>query len=361
MRISNTSPRSRNELPPVTAWAAPRATAAPSKCGLRVLIVDDEDDVLAGLVATLSGAGFATVAAGSLARATEALLHEQFDLVLTDLYLGDSGFGYQLADVARSQTPPVPVVLMTGRPSFHGAQAAIRTHVADIVVKPADPTTLLTTCRRVVEETALARRNAELVLENELLASVMGKAIEAKDPTTSGHAERVVGYTDALAQRLGVGDCDREALRLAALLHDVGKIGVPDAILTKPGGLTAAEREVVNQHPRLGYTMLEPLRHHPNTRLWVYQHHERWDGGGYPEGLKGEEVALPGRLLILSEVYDALAEARSYKPAWPLAKIVAFFRDQAGRHFDPDLANLVADGLERMGSRFFAARPGLLF
>jgi HD-GYP domain-containing protein (c-di-GMP phosphodiesterase class II) len=93
----------------------------------------------------------------------------------------------------------------------------------------------------------------------------------------------------------------------------------------------------------------------------VYQHHERWDAKGYPEGLGGEEVDLPGRILILAEVFDALAEARSYKPAWETSKIIDFFRAQAGKHFDPDLAHIVADGLEQQGKRFFATAPGSLF
>jgi len=190
---------------------------------------------------------------------------------------------------------------------------------------------------------------------------VLPRTIEMKDPTTSGHAARVVGYTDSLAARCGVSDEDRVSLRLAALLHDIGKIGIPDHILTKPGPLTKEETDVVRLHPAMGYEVLAPLQDHDNVRTWVYQHHERWDGQGYPRGLHGEEVALPGRILVLAEVYDALAEQRSYKPAWPVPKIVALFRDQAGKHFDPQLAGMVADGLEKMGSRFFAPSPDLLF
>ena len=111
----------------------------------------------------------------------------------------------------------------------------------------------------------------------------------------------------------------------------------------------------------MGYEVLEDLTEHENVRNWVYQHHERWDGGGYPNRLAGEEVALPGRILVLAEVYDALAEKRSYKDAWPIDKIVAFFRAQAGKHFDPDVAHMVADGLETKGSRFFAADDSMLF
>jgi putative two-component system response regulator len=251
--------------------------------------------------------------------------------------------------------------VLTGRPTFDGAKEALRNQVADIVVKPVLADQLLSTCRRVVQETELARRNQELETANRVMTSVLPRTIEMKDPTTSGHANRVVGYTDALARRLKVNAEDRASLRLAALLHDIGKIGVPDHILQKPGELTLDEREVVKRHPAMGYEVLSELPEHDNVRTWVYQHHERWDGGGYPNGLQGEDVALPGRILVLAEVYDALAEERSYKKAWPTAKIVDLFRAQAGRQFDPDLAHLVADGLERQGARFFAASPDLLF
>jgi two-component system, response regulator RpfG len=252
-------------------------------------------------------------------------------------------------------------VLLTGRPTFDGAQEALRSKVAEILVKPADPARILTTCRRVIEETVLCRRNQELETQNQILAAVLPRAIEAKDPTTSGHADRVVHYVDALARRCNLDEADRASLRLAALLHDVGKIGIPEHILTKPGPLTPDEREVIQRHPRLGYDILAPLQHHESVRLWVYQHHERWDGKGYPDGLAGEDVSLPGRILVLAEVYDALAEERSYKKAWEIPRIIAFFRAEAGRQFDPDLARLVGDGLERMGRRFFATGHDMLF
>ncbi|HEX5052010.1 MAG TPA: HD domain-containing phosphohydrolase [Planctomycetota bacterium] len=341
------------------------ATAAPGTSARtntqRVLLVDDEPDALLALCRILESAGFHVVCASSLCQAVEAMRREHFHLVLTDLYLGDSELGYQITQVARERRPHTPVVLLTGRPSFDNAQEAMRSHVADMVVKPIEANNLLATCRRVIQETELAHRNQELESANRVLTSILPRTIEMKDPTTSGHAARVVGYTDTLACRCGVSDEDRSSLRLAALLHDIGKIGVPDHILTKPGPLTVAEMEVVKRHPAMGYEVLSQLTDHHDVRTWVYQHHERWDGKGYPNGLRGEEVALPGRILVLAEVYDALAEQRSYKPAWPIAKIVASFREQAGRQFDPDLAHMVADGLERMGYRFFAANSGMLF
>lgn len=327
----------------------------------RVLLVDDEPDVLHGLSRVLEGAGYAVTCANSLRLAVQAMRCERFHLVLTDLYLGATDLGVQIAAVARERRPHTPVIVLTARPTFDGAQEALRNHVADLVVKPVEAQQLLATCRRVVQETELARRNQELESANRVLTSVLPRTIEVKDPTTSGHAARVVGYTDALARRCGVSVEDRASLRLAALLHDIGKIGVPDHILSKPGGLTADEMDVVKRHPAMGFEILAELTEHDNVRTWVYQHHERWDGKGYPNGLCGEDVALPGRILVLAEVYDALAEARSYKPAWPVPRIVGWFREQAGQQFDPELARMVADGLERQGTRYFAQQPGQLF
>jgi len=327
----------------------------------RVLVVDDEQQVLASLCSILEPAGFAVTATSSIREATAALANGRYDLILTDLYVGDEELGIQLADAARHCEPQVPVVLLTGRPSFFGAQEALRTKVAEIVVKPVDPSALLSTCERTIREVKLQKQTQALRAQNEILAKVLPNAIEAKDPTTCGHAERVVTYTDSLAHRCGLDEDTRQKLRLASLLHDVGKIGIPDRILTKPGALTIEEREVVQTHPKLGYDILEPLEHSHDVRRWVLQHHERWDGKGYPEGIGGEEVDLPGRILIIAEVYDALAEERSYKPAWPHERIASLFRAEAGKHFDPELAHLVADGITAQGRRFWAAEPGLLF
>ncbi len=327
----------------------------------RVLLVDDEADVLSGLHNLLTSAGYTVRCANTVRHGVEELSHQAFDLVLTDLYLGDHDLGFPIADAARAHKPRIPVILLTGRPSFDRAQEALRSRVSAIVVKPVDAESLLDTCDRVIQEVALSRRNRELETVNRVMTAVLPRTIEIKDPTTSGHAARVVGYTDRLAALCGVSEDDRASLRMAALLHDIGKIGIPDQILTKPGPLTTDEMDIVKRHPQMGYDVLADLDDHDDVRNWVYQHHERWDGKGYPQGLAGDAVALPGRILVLAEVYDALAEERSYKPSWPTEKIAAYFRDQAGRQFDPDLAKMVAAGLTTMGKRYFAPNRDLLF
>lgn len=334
---------------------------SPALASRRILIVDDEAVVLGTLTDIVVAAGGQPTRVAGLGAARTALSTQRFDLVLTDLYLGDDELGYDVAEAARRCRPEVPVVMLTGQPSFRGAVDALRASVREIVVKPVEPESLIAACARAIHAASAERRARMLEGQNRVLSAVVPRMIEAKDPTTSGHAERVVHYTDRLAERCGVSGEDRESLRLAALLHDIGKVGVPRTILCKEGPLDAEERKVIEQHPQVGYEILAGMEGCDDARNWVYQHHERWDGAGYPNRLRGEEVALPGRILILAEVYDALAEARSYKPAWPIQEIVAFFRKQAGGHFDPELANLVADGLEREGRRFFAPRPDLLF
>ena len=338
-----------------------KTTAAVQSQAQRVLVVDDEPAVLASISAILDTANYDVTCLRNVEAARQSLATERFQLVLCDLYLGEDELGYAIADAARACSPAVPVILLTGRPSFDGAKEALRSQVCEIVVKPVDPLALVQTCQRTIRDTATARRQRRLEAQNRVLARVLPRAIEAKDPTTCGHAERVVRYTDTLARRCGVDEVARANLRMASLLHDVGKIGIPEEILTKAGPLTREERQIIETHPEMGRQILEPLEDSDDIRTWVFQHHERWDGRGYPAGLTGAEVALPGRILILAEVYDALAEARSYKPAWPNEKIVGFFRAEAGTHFDPDLAHLVADVLESQGERFFAADPGMLF
>lgn len=330
----------------------------------RVLVVDDEPAVLQTVARILEEAGYETCCRSNVSEAQAALSSEDFHLVVSDLYLADDELGYQVADAAQARTPQVPVILLTGQPSFIAAQAAVRSRVHEIVVKPVDAIDLASTCRRTIRAAESQRRQRRLEIQNKVLASVLPRAIEAKDPTTSGHAERVVLYGEVLGARCCLSEGDQENLRMASLLHDVGKIGIPEEILTKEGPLSREERDIIETHPEMGRQILAQMEDSEDIQTWVYQHHERWDGRGYPNRLAGEEVALAGRILILAEVYDALAEARSYKAAWPTERIVDYFRAEAGKHFDPDLAHMVADGLEAEGTDFFnptPRAPGMLF
>ncbi len=324
---------------------------------IRLLIVDDEPDLGRLVAEYFESQNDEVVLAHDLETALSILENDRdLDLCISDIYLNSQASkagGHRIAEACDERHPRLPVILLTGRPSMSAALEGLRNHAIDFFLKPVDLGRLYERAHRAIEEQRLQNRVRDLEQTNLLLSQLLPNTIEAKDPITRGHSDRVVAYTEGLARRVGVSSADRSSLRLAARLHDIGKIGIPSEILSKPGKLTKDERAVIEEHPEIGHKILEPFAHLPKVRQWVVQHHERWDGRGYPNGLVGDEVALPGRILILAEVYDALATKRSYKDAWPDEKIAALFEEEAGHHFDPDLARIVAEGVRTKGRYFF--------
>jgi len=163
------------------------------------------------------------------------------------------------------------------------------------------------------------------------------RALELHDHETEGHSRRVTEATLALARRVGVPDHDLVHMRRGALLHDIGKIGIPDAILNKPGPLTPEEWGIMRMHPVYAYNLLAPIEYlHPAIDI-PYCHHEKWDGSGYPRGLRGQEIPLAARIFAIVDVWDALSHDRPYRRAWPREKVLHYLREQSGSHFDPDI------------------------
>ncbi|TMJ00511.1 MAG: GAF domain-containing protein [Bacillati bacterium ANGP1] len=181
----------------------------------------------------------------------------------------------------------------------------------------------------------LQRVNTDLTMAYDTTLEGWSKALDLRDKETEGHTLRVTKLTERLARALHVGDQDRVHIRRGALLHDIGKMGIPDSILLKPGPLTDEEWVVMKKHPTYAYELLSPIHY---LRLAVdipYCHHEKWDGSGYPRGLKGEEIPVASRVFAVIDVYDALTSDRPYRRAWPKEKALAYIREQAGKHFDP--------------------------
>ena len=196
----------------------------------------------------------------------------------------------------------------------------------------------------VASQMAVALENARLYedLRDLSIATIrsLATAIDARDPYTRGHSEGVTRLAVQLARELGWDEADLEMLEFAALLHDVGKIAVPDAILRKPGPLTSEEWDVMHRHPYYSRQIVAPVE--PLRRLtpWIYHHHERWDGTGYPDGLKGEAIPLAARIIAVADVWDALRSDRPYRKAWPEKKALEYIREQAGQHFDPQVVEV---------------------
>jgi putative nucleotidyltransferase with HDIG domain len=196
--------------------------------------------------------------------------------------------------------------------------------------------------RQVGQQVAIALTNAGLVHRLERLnlgtLNALARTIDAKSPWTAGHSERVTAYGVALATRLGLETATIDDMRRGGLLHDIGKIAIPNHILDKPGQLTPDEMAIVKRHPEIGARIIEPLAEYATALPIVLQHHERWDGSGYPFGLRGEEISLGGRIFALADVFDALTSDRPYRRGWSLDAVGALFARETGRHFDPALA-----------------------
>jgi len=194
----------------------------------------------------------------------------------------------------------------------------------------------------------LQSANVELSLAYDATIEGWSRAMELRDEETEGHTQRVTDQAMALARAAGMGEEEIIHLRRGALLHDIGKIGVPDRILLKPGPLTDKEWETMHKHPQYAYEMLHPITYLRRSIDVPYLHHEKWDGSGYPQGLKGEQIPLAARIFALVDVYDALISDRPYRKAWSAKKAIAYIRRQGGKHFDPKLVDIF---LELIGDK----------
>jgi putative two-component system response regulator len=318
-----------------------------------VLLVDDELRTIEVLGAALELNGFAVSLAGSRRVACEELRRKPFDAVVTDVVLHGVSDGGEILRVARELQPEVVVVLMTGYPIIESAVAAIKKGAFDYLQKPVDPVVLAATLHRALRERRLSGENLDFVELVEILSGMVANTIERIDPYTAGHGERTRRYCDRLAASLGLDMPTRERLQLAAIAHDYGKIYLDDlGFLTKKGALTPAEYREVQRHPALG---AEKLGGHQRLRevcQWVAEHHEKWDGTGYPTCKRHDEISLPGRILGVVEVFDSLATRRSYKDAWGLSKVIDFFELQRGHAFDPAVVDAFLGLLQEQGEKW---------
>ena len=194
----------------------------------------------------------------------------------------------------------------------------------------------------------IRHRNEELQTKYNAMIEGLSKALELRDIETEGHTRRVSQFTMRLVKHMQIPPEEWDAIRQGALLHDIGKLGIPDAILLKPGSLTPGERKVMQQHVLYGYNILAPIISTRHTLDITLYHHEHWDGKGYPYGLKGEQIPLVARLFTIIDVYDALKSDRPYRPAWSHSQVIQYLREQAGQEFDPHMLKLfleIADGM----------------
>jgi len=342
--------------PAPSAPAARVALAADLQVAGRVLVVDDEETIRLALGKFLRGRGYAVTTAAS---ATEALAHlgeARFELMLCDVRMPGMS-GTELLPHALAVDPDLGVLFLSAVNDAPTAATALSTGALDYLTKPVELAELQAAVervadrrlallerkamdRRIREEVAL--RTAELEREQAALRALsvgvvetLVTAQEAKDVCLRGHSQRVADLAATVALELGLGEQEAEMIRLAGRLHDVGKIGIREEVLNKPGRLTAAEFEHVKDHVRIGIEILAPLRDIIGVALqYVQDHHEHLDGRGYPRGVAGDEISLGGRVLCCCDAFDALTCRRPYREPLSTEETFAILERDVDRHVD---------------------------
>jgi putative nucleotidyltransferase with HDIG domain len=304
-----------------------------------VLVVEDEEAICGLFRHALSAAGYLVRTVSTVADALGALSVDRFDLAFFDIHLPD-GNGLTLLETCLATHPDVPIVMITGQADVDIARQAMRAGACDFISKPFPIASLPIIVERNVarNELAEARRKThrrQLQSSYETVLSALLTALDTRDTETEGHSERVTGYTMVLAEALGVSEEELYHIERGALLHDIGKIGVPDRILHKPGPLSREEWEEMRRHPIIGHRMCARIDFLRGASEIILHHHERWDGTGYPDRLRGEQIPLGARIFAVVDAFDAMTTDRTYRSARPFGEAVEEIRGCAGTQFDP--------------------------
>ena len=321
---------------------------------IRVLLVEDSPEdvlIIRRVLARYQLARFELADVGSTVECISAVGSQRPDIVLLDNGLpGEDGMTF-LRRLGRLGSFP-PVIMLTGHGDLRTAVEAIRAGAQDYFPKESLSSDVLG--RAVHQAVERFRLNEELRQGNEQVIFALAQAVESKDPTTGDHLQRMGLHASMLGQEIGLDEHDLLILRYAAILHDIGKISVTDAILSKPADLTELEWEEMRKHPLTGEQLCAPLRFADEIRPVIRHHHERWDGKGYVDGLAGEDIPKLARVISVVDTFDAMSNDRPYRRALPLEECIARLRQAAGSQLDPWLTQtfirLVEAGMVHHGS-----------
>jgi response regulator RpfG family c-di-GMP phosphodiesterase len=319
----------------------------------RILVVDDEETIRELLDDTLSQEGYECLTAAGVNEAVARLDRESFDLVICDIKMpGRSGL--ELLQIIKEKYPDTATLMATAVAELTPAIESLKMGAHDYLVKPFNLSEIAVSVKMALHANQLERENREyqlhleervkeqtLAIREMFLGGIRAliEALEAKDEYTRGHSQRVVGLCQAVARTLALSDGQVEKISLAAQLHDIGKIGVKDAVLNKPASLTPEEHAHVLSHVLLGEKILRPILRDEDILAMVRYHHEHCDGTGFPDGLQGEQIPLGARILAVADAYDAMTSDRPYRPPLPPAEAAACLREARGRQFDPQIVD----------------------
>jgi putative two-component system response regulator len=304
-----------------------------------ILVVDDEPSILSALECYIAKLGCHVLVASDGFQALELFKVHRPPVVLTDLKMPGMG-GDQLLQELRALDENVQVIIMTGFATIQSAVTTLKAGAFDYITKPFRLELVARAIEKATEHLELIYYNRQLQENSLHVLEAMVKTLEQRDYYTAGHSRRVTAFTDAMALALGLDSHQRHVIHLGSLIHDVGKIGIDDAILRKPGRLTQEEYEVIKSHPARGVNIVEPLNFLKETIPIIRHHHERFDGSGYPDGLTGDDIPLAARILTVADTYDAMTSSRAYRTALSRETTFQELRRCAGTQFDPMLVEL---------------------
>jgi putative nucleotidyltransferase with HDIG domain len=328
----------------------------------RILVVDDEEPIREIVASMLGTAGYACKQAASGMEALAVLTSgEEFELMLSDLMMADLD-GIGLLERTKERYPDMPVVMVTAVHDISVALAAIRNGAYDYLLKPFEREQLLNTVSRALENRRLKVENrtyqtnleslvkartdqlqaamSNLERSYDITLEALGDALDLKDRETEGHSKRVTAFTIAIARAMGLPRDQINTIARGAFLHDIGKMAIPDKILNKPGKLEPDEMTIMKEHAYHGYQIVKKIPFLAEAAEIVYSHQERFDGSGYPRGLKAEEIPLGARIFSVADTLDAITNDRIYRRAQTLQAAREEIAKWAGRQFDPEVVKV---------------------
>ncbi len=308
-----------------------------------VLIVDDDPRSRKLIEAYLFPQNYNLITAGDGTEALDKLKNNSVDLIVLDVMLpGISGYEVCKKVKSDSDLRLIPIIMMTSLDGKDDKIKGIQAGTDDFLTKPIDPQEITARVKSLLR----VRHLNEQLEKVENILFTLAKALEAKDPYTEGHSERVTDFAKRLAKEIGLSKESQELLDKAGKMHDIGKVGVPETILNKPGPLTKDEFNYIKKHVVLSEKICDPLRSMREILGIIRHHHENFNGKGYPDGLSGDKIPLEARILSIADAYDAMSSDRPYRKKLPKSEVIKRLKEGAGTQWDPKLVDIFVKILE---------------